>query len=77
MFVIRSPKDGKEIFKCDGSSKENVANLLRNKFPNWSEENVLKMINNDNFYVTENKRTNVELIIKEVLTEYLRKEIIQ
>ena len=77
MFIIRSPKDGKEIFKCDGSSKENVANLLRKKFPNWPEENVLKVINNDNFYVTENRITNVELIIKEVLTEFLRKEIIQ
>lgn len=68
-------KDGKtSVFKCDASSKEDVIAALRRKFPNWSDNTIMRHVGNPDNYITEGRL--MKKIITEVINEFMIKNVL-
>ena len=71
IFSINT-KNGK--FECDGTDKTQLFNTIKQRFPNMSDENIEKIMNNQaNYRVMENVKTTKE-IIREIIEEFIKND---
>jgi hypothetical protein len=53
-------------------TKDDVYQKLRNDFPKWSDDNIKKFTNNDEFYTECMKKDKIDLLIERVLKEKIK-----
>lgn len=70
-FVVKTSKGE---FVCDATDEEALFNTLRNKFPNMSDETIMKLINNKaNYKIAESRKRKrpLDIIIQEAINDVL------
>lgn len=70
-FVVKTSKGE---FVCDATDEEMLFNTLRNKFPNMSDETIMKLINNKaNYKIAESRKRKrpLDMVIQEAIDDVL------